>query len=237
MNPLPITTTFGGLNASVSPTSGSGVVAEVYPDPVYLAVNLLDVRPIRTPNTKYTVTASFSVTNPNTGPGSSRRVGFYIAKDYIVIDNVSENVTGGTSTPLDLALDISNTFISGANYQFGFYADLDGSAVTHANDPIINFNQTPLEFNGSSSLTLFDPYVVNFDYNEYNALLDNAEIPQESVFFMDIDYSQNPLTPVNQSIILDGDADRAYVQDSNYSSKSWSNIRYNGSKYNSVKFN
>jgi hypothetical protein len=54
---------------------------------------------------------------------------------------------------------------------------------------------------------------------------------------MDIDYSQNPLIPVNQSLILSGSADRAYVQDSNYTSYSWSGIRYNGSKYNSVKFN
>ena len=103
----------------------------------------------------------------------------------------------------------------------------------------INFNIKPItpEFNGSSSLTILDPYIPNFDYNEYNPLLDNADIPQTSVFFMDVDYSQNPVTPVNQELILDGGADRAQVQDSNYTSYSWSGIRYNGSKNNSVKFN
>jgi hypothetical protein len=52
---------------------------------------------------------------------------------------------------------------------------------------------------------------------------------------MDVDYSQNPVIPVNQSLILDESADRAYVQDSNYTSQAWSNIRYNGSKTNSYR--
>ena len=89
----------------------------------------------------------------------------------------------------------------------------------------------------TSGSTIFNPSFPNFDYNEYNPLLDNAEIPQTSVFFMDVDYSQNPVIPINQSLILSGSADRAYAQDSNYASYSWSGIRYNGSKYNSVKFN
>jgi hypothetical protein len=89
----------------------------------------------------------------------------------------------------------------------------------------------------TSGSTIFNPSVPNFDYSEYNPLLDNAEIPQTSVFFMDIDYSQNPVIPINQFLILSGSADRAQVQDSNYNSYSWSGIRYNGSKYNSVKFN
>jgi hypothetical protein len=54
---------------------------------------------------------------------------------------------------------------------------------------------------------------------------------------MDVDYSQNPIIPVNQSLILIGAADRASVQDSNYYSRAWTGIRYRGSKYNSIKFN
>lgn len=95
------------------------------------------------------------------------------------------------------------------------------------------YNSTP--FNGSSSLTVFNPSVLNFDYNDYNPLLDNAEIPQFSTTWMDVDYSQNPLVPINFGLIISGTADRAYVQDSNYSSKAWSNLRYNGSRTNSYK--
>jgi hypothetical protein len=45
------------------------------------------------------------------------------------------------------------------------------------------------------------------------------------------------LTPVNFGLIISGTADRAYVQDSNYSSQAWSNIRYNGSKTTSYIVN
>ena len=95
------------------------------------------------------------------------------------------------------------------------------------------YNATP--FNGSSSLTIFNPDTLNFDYNDYNPLLGNAESPQYSNVWMDIDYSQNPLTPINFGLIISGTADRAFVQDSNYSSKAWSNLRYNGSRTNSFR--
>jgi len=90
-------------------------------------------------------------------------------------------------------------------------------------------------YSASPSLVIFDSSVANFEYNDYNPLLDNADIPQSSTVYMNTDYSQNPLVPVNFSGILNGSADRAFVQDSNYSSKSWSNIRYNGSRTNSFK--
>lgn len=95
------------------------------------------------------------------------------------------------------------------------------------------YNATP--FVGSSSLTLFNPDVINFDYNDYNPLLGNAEIPEYSSTLMDIDYSQNPLIPINFGLIISGTADKAFVQDSNYSSKAWSNLRYNGSRTNSFR--
>lgn len=91
-------------------------------------------------------------------------------------------------------------------------------------------------FNGSSSLVIFDPDAIDFEYNDYNALYGNAEIPQFSIHFMDVDYSNGMLTPVNFDVIISGSADRALVQDSNYASSAWSNIRYKGSRYNSFKY-
>ena len=89
--------------------------------------------------------------------------------------------------------------------------------------------------NITSGSTIFNPSSPNFDYNEYNILLNNIDISRLSTHFMDVDYSQNPVIPVNQSIILSGSADNAPIPDSNYTSKSWSNIRYNGTKYTSIK--
>jgi hypothetical protein len=78
----------------------------------------------------------------------------------------------------------------------------------------------------SPVLTIFNPEFINWDYNDYNPLLGNAETPQYSTTWMDVDYSQNPLVPINFGLIISGTADRAFVQDSNYSSSS-SSITYN----------
>ena len=85
----------------------------------------------------------------------------------------------------------------------------------------------------TSSLVIFDPEFIDFDYNDYNALLGNAEIPQFSSQFMDVDYTSTFTSPVNFDLIISGTADRAQVQDSNYSSYTWSALRYWGSRYNS----
>lgn len=81
----------------------------------------------------------------------------------------------------------------------------------------------------TSSFVIFNPEFIDWDYNDYNALLGNAETPQISNQFMDVDYISND-TPINFSLIISGTADRAFVQDSNYSSKAWTDIRYNGVK-------
>jgi hypothetical protein len=131
---------------------------------------------------------------------------------------------------------LSIPFIEGTNNLFfGFYNPLGPFtplAVNYFNITASNIIPT---FNGSSSLIDFDPDAINFDYNDYNPLLDNAETPQYSTIWMDVDYSQNPLTPINFDLIISGTADRAFVQDSNYSSKAWSNLRYNGSRTNSYR--
>ena len=84
-----------------------------------------------------------------------------------------------------------------------------------------------------------DPnYYANYNlfYNsDYNPTIDNADEARKSQFFMDVDYSQNPVIPINQEQLITYTAVLASVQDSNYSSYAWSNIRYRGSRYNSYK--
>lgn len=82
-----------------------------------------------------------------------------------------------------------------------------------------------------------NPEFINFEYNDYNALFGNADIPQLSTQFLDVDYGAGINTPVNFGLIISGTADPAQVQDSNYSSAAWSNIRYNGSRVSSYDFN
>ena len=102
----------------------------------------------------------------------------------------------------------------------------------------INMSQSPNELIGTPSLTVFNPFLdtttFSYDQNDFNPLNNNVENSVSSNIFMDVDYSQNPIYPVNQSLIIAGTADKAPVHDSNYKLKSWSNLRYNGSRYNSI---
>jgi hypothetical protein len=238
---------FFALTSNTLPTFGNGISGSIAN---LILRNALYFYPTRTINSNYTVSFTVNITN-NTG--DTRRIRAFVAPTLPTAPNMAGsqdiNIPNGATTPCNFNFTANDLIsISGSNfaalygntpifYYIGMSADIPTptSNLTFASNPTITFSQSPSEFNGSSSLTLFDPYVPNFDYNEYNALINNAETPQTSVFFMDIDYSQNPVIPVNQSLILEGDADRAQVQDSNYASKAWSNIRYNGSKTNSFR--
>jgi hypothetical protein len=189
----------------------------------------------RTPNPQLTVSITSSIT-----PNGPKLIKLYYNKNNSTFISSESTLLKDFGTISSVTTISSSTAINNITkndeLRFWIVQDLGstgGSSVYF--DTYLKIEQSPSEFNGSSSLTLFDPYIENFDYNEYNALLNNAETPQTSVFFMDVDYSQNPVIPVNQFLILEGDADRAQVQDSNYTSKAWSNIRYNGSKTNSFR--
>lgn len=82
-----------------------------------------------------------------------------------------------------------------------------------------------------------NPEFIDWEYSDYNALFGNADTPEFSSYFMDVDYTSTYTTPVNFDLIISGTADRAQVQDSNYTSQAWSNIRYNGVESNAPDFN
>ena len=87
--------------------------------------------------------------------------------------------------------------------------------------------------NGTSTIS----YNVPFTNGEYDATMNNASTPQYSAKYMDVDYTTGITTPYNFELLISGTADRAPVQDTNYSSKAWINIRYNGSRQSSRDFN
>lgn len=101
----------------------------------------------------------------------------------------------------------------------------------------VNTQPTTSSISSNSRLVIFSPDAIDFEYSDYNAVFGNAEIPQFSTQFMDVDYATGMITPQNFELIISGTADPAQVQDSNYSSAAWSNIRYNGSRVSSYDFN
>ena len=139
------------------------------------------------------------------------------------------SVTGNGT--ISVVLTGSNSLLENTSLSIFAY----NNAVSADADVTMSMIQTTTPFNGSSSLTIFNPEFIDFEYNDYNALYGNAEIPQISTVFMDVDYSEGLTAPVNFDLIISGTADKAYVQDSNYASSAWSNLRYKGVKYNSYK--
>ena len=95
------------------------------------------------------------------------------------------------------------------------------------------------ELNGISSFVYFSHNTPGFIASDYDVTYGVADFPQFSSTFMDVNYGWEGgiNTPLNFGLILNGTAERAAVQDSNYDSLAWSNIRYNGSRVSSRDFN
>ncbi len=187
----------------------------------------------QTPNPQLLVEYTASAVNMSTGTALDDSFQLIDANNNIV---ASWGFQADT-TSRDYSGSVIITPVENEQYKFAIFHQSDiGSTDLDINTSFrFKITQITPSFNGSSSLVIFDPDAINFDYNDYNPLLGNAETPQYSTVWMDVDYFQNPLTPVNFGLILSGTADRAFVQDSNYSSKAWSNLRYNGSRTNSYR--
>jgi len=80
-----------------------------------------------------------------------------------------------------------------------------------------------------------DPII--WDYYVYNPLINNSAADVTSTKYMNASYNPGIIIPFNFEELISGSAERASVQDSNYYSRSWSNIRYNGSRASSRNFN
>jgi len=127
--------------------------------------------------------------------------------------------------------------IPGGEYYFGgvLISFLDASVtITAASEKI---SQTQSSFDSPEILVLINPEAVNFDYSDYNAILGNATSPQFSATYQNISYDNGTLAPTNLDYIISGTAERALIQDSNYSQTSWINSRYNGTRVSSLDFN
>jgi len=86
---------------------------------------------------------------------------------------------------------------------------------------------------------IFEPYITtaNFYNSDENAIMNNVFEDRISTTFQDVDYSSGILVPTNFDLIIEGDAQRAAVQDSNYTLLRHTNPRYNGSKSTSQRLN
>jgi hypothetical protein len=104
-----------------------------------------------------------------------------------------------------------------------------------------NSTTSPVIYYSSSALpVILNPFLNNiagFNNSDYNAIINNANINRLSEYYKQIDYATAQTVPVNFEAIISGTAYPAAVQDSNYTSYSFSGIRYWGSKNTTDNFN
>jgi len=77
----------------------------------------------------------------------------------------------------------------------------------------------------------------NFNVSDYNPLINSVDGLRPSSVYYDLDYSKGTIEPLNRNQIINESATKAVVVDSNYSSNSWINSRYKGSRVTSPNVN
>jgi hypothetical protein len=196
----------------------------------------------QTPNIPLTVSASLNFTA--TGTNQDYNIVFandewFNKEDGSKYIETSGTITAGTTQDILLngILTLDNNPIELDGFRIYYKKTNSGGTLKLNNVPYLRITQSITPNPATSSLTIFNPEFIDWDYNDYNVLLGNAERAQYSSYFMDVDYTSTYTTPVNFDLIISGTADKALVQDSNYNSQAWSNIRYNGVESNSPDFN
>jgi len=103
----------------------------------------------------------------------------------------------------------------------------------------ISASQASLELDnqGSIPIILQSSYPAGFQNSDCDVLQGNAVADRVGTLYYDVDYSTNQQTAVNEAAILNGTAERATVQDSNYTLLGQINPRYKGSRTSSPDFN
>ena len=104
-----------------------------------------------------------------------------------------------------------------------------------------NNSTSPVIYYSSSALpVVLNPYlnnIGNWNTNDYNAIMNNADGERLSTFYKQVDYSTAQTIPVNFEAIISGTAYPAAIQDSNYTSNWYTIPRYIGSKNTTDNFN
>jgi hypothetical protein len=104
----------------------------------------------------------------------------------------------------------------------------------------LNSNYKGFQIAGLSTTSSLVPLIdttENYLISEFNPLINNVDSYAKSNVYYDLDYSNGMSTPINLTQVNQGSAEKAGVNDSNYSRESWNNIRYRGSRVTSPGIN
>jgi len=182
-----------------------------------------------TPNTLISITGSTTIS------GSSGKFSISLERQGNFINLTSANYTS------EIPLTISSSY-------YGLQGDQLYLSVTSPNPTFLAvriksgsllITQSRAVSSSTCEPVIFEPYITtpNFYNSDENAILNNAFDDRLSTFYQDVDYSTGILTPTNFALLISGSADKAAVQDSNYTTARHILPRYNGCKSTSQQLN
>jgi hypothetical protein len=180
------------------------------------------------------------------GSSPGGEVNYYIPSQYLNVDktyyfNFTVTANGSNSYSGNIFLNQQSpqrNLFSSPSIAAGGSLTITGLEINNPLNPLFFFIQEALDpgidtFNFTLNLTIFESYI------EPDCLViqNDAQVNRPNSKYMDVDFTTNAITAVNEQAILSGSATRATVPDSNYTTARIINPRYNGSRSTSAGFN
>jgi hypothetical protein len=194
-------------------------------------------------------------------PGNINRMTYVVDKDgrdgniigFLFVNEASDIDENSVDLTPYLSLlkfgDILQLKTSGDN-QISKFVVISSTPYTYLSYPGHQVNVLPYPVIGDwdNLGTGFKSFSVEWIYdssisNIQNSIKDNEPLQNNvvdsrlSLIYQDIDYSTGLLSPTNFNLLVSGTADKAPIQDSNYTTTGWANSRYKGSRASSPDFN
>lgn len=188
-----------------------------------------------TPNIPLTYTASVQW---NGSPNSTR---IYAAIALLNNQGTALEFMGGGYS--DYATSLSTFTFSGSftpieGQQYQLYLGNFSGFNFNINTASLSFTQSTTPVPGIGAQTILEPYITTpFINSDYDVLMNNAVINRPNSLFLDVDFADSQILPINQQAILSSSASPAVIQDSYYSSNWWASSRYNGQQLSNEKYN
>ena len=179
-----------------------------------------------TPNIPLTYTASVQ------WDGSPNSTRVYAAIALLNNQGTALEFMGGGYS--DYATSLSTFTFSGSftpieGQQYQLYLGNFSGFNFNINTASLSFTQSTTPVPGIGAQTILEPYITTpFINSDYDVLMNNAVINRPNSLFLDVDFADSQILPINQQAILSSSASPAVIQDSYYSSDWWASSRYNG---------
>jgi len=196
-----------------------------------------------TPNIYTTTTASITIQSSQGGSIRLAIVDANTGETAALSDLLSTPLgvpvthTFSSSFPLSGSIIVEN-LLETTQYRVDVIGNGSGQPYTISNFSWAITQSIAAKSSPAYNSVILEPYLYDvFEYSDCNVLINNATEPQYDSDFFKVNYDTGQSIPTNQIQILQGTAERAPVNPSNYTSRAQIYPRYNGTKTTAPNFN